>query len=78
VLFARAWVSAPRLLLLDEPYAGVDTPTRQALQARIELLLQAGLTLVIATHHRAEWPLGATHELELAGGRVRYSGPVRR
>ncbi len=78
VLFARAWVSAPRLLLLDEPYAGVDTPTRQALQARIELLLQAGLTLVIATHHRAEWPLGATHELELAAGRVRYSGPVRR
>ncbi len=78
VLFARAWVSAPRLLLLDEPYAGVDTPTRHALQTRIELLLQAGLTLVIATHHRAEWPLGATHELELAAGRVRYSGPVRR
>jgi molybdate transport system ATP-binding protein len=78
VLFARAWVARPRMLLLDEPFAGVDTPTRRALLARIEALLHAGLTLVIATHHRAEWPRGATHELELAGGRVLYCGPVRR
>jgi molybdate transport system ATP-binding protein len=78
VLFARAWVARPRLLLLDEPYAGVDTPTRRALIARIEALLQNGLTLIIATHHGAEWPAGATHELELSGGRPVYCGPVRR
>ena len=78
VLFARAWVSRPRLLLLDEPYAGIDTPTRKALVARVEALLRAGLTLVIATHHREEWPAGATQELELAGGRAVYCGPVRR
>jgi molybdate transport system ATP-binding protein len=78
VLFARAWVARPRLLLLDEPYAGVDTPTRRALIARIDALLRNGLTLIIATHHGAEWPAGATHELELSGGRPVYCGPVRR
>jgi molybdate transport system ATP-binding protein len=78
VLFARAWVARPRLLLLDEPYAGIDTPTRAALVARVEALLAQGLSLLIATHHRAEWPAGATHELLLRQGRAVYCGPVRR
>jgi molybdate transport system ATP-binding protein len=76
-LFARAWVGRPKLLLLDEPFSGVDTPTRKVLLADIERLQERGLTLVIASHHRAEWPRGTSHELELAGGRVRYCGPVR-
>ncbi len=78
VLFARAWVGRPKLLLLDEPFSGVDTPTRKVLLADIERLQERGLTLVIASHHRSEWPRGTSHELELAGGRVRYCGPVRR
>jgi molybdate transport system ATP-binding protein len=78
VLFARAWVSGPRLLLLDEPYAGIDTPTRAALIARIDALIARGLTVIIATHHRQEWPAGATHELQLEAGRAVYCGPVRR
>jgi molybdate transport system ATP-binding protein len=77
VLFARAWINQPRLLLLDEPFAGVDMPTRRALQAVIQDLAARGTAIVMATHHRAEWPKGTTHELELAAGRVRYGGPVR-
>jgi molybdate transport system ATP-binding protein len=77
VLFARAWVRDPRLLLLDEPYAGIDTPTRAALIARLDTRIAAGGTVVIATHHRAEWPAATTHELELSGGRVVYCGPIR-
>ena len=72
VLFARAFVNKPRLLLLDEPYAGVDTATRTDLMDRVDAHLAAGGAVVIATHYRAEWPLATTHELELAGGR-----PVR-
>jgi molybdate transport system ATP-binding protein len=77
VLFARAWVNAPRLLLLDEPFAGVDAPTRRALRNIIRELAVCGTAIVMATHYRAEWPSGTTHELELADGRQRYSGPVR-
>jgi molybdate transport system ATP-binding protein len=72
VLFARALVNRPRLLLLDEPYAGVDTPTRTDLMRRVDAHLGDGGAVVIATHYRAEWPRATTHELELAGGR-----PVR-
>jgi molybdate transport system ATP-binding protein len=77
VLFARAWINQPRLLLLDEPFAGVDTPTRRALHAIIQDLAAHGTAIVMATHYRAEWPEGTTHELELLAGRLRYGGPVR-
>jgi molybdate transport system ATP-binding protein len=77
VLFARAWVRRPQLLLLDEPFAGVDGPTRRELLAHLETLLREGTAVVMATHHRSEWPVSATHELQLVGGGARYCGPVR-
>jgi molybdate transport system ATP-binding protein len=77
VLFARACVREPELLLLDEPFAGVDAPTRHALLRRIAALAAHGTAVVVATHQRDDWPGRATHELELADGRARYCGPVR-
>jgi molybdate transport system ATP-binding protein len=77
VLFARAWVRHPDLLLLDEPFAGVDGPTRQSLRGKIEAIVADGSAVVMTTHHRPEWPDCVTHELELAGGEVKYCGLVR-
>lgn len=77
VLFARAWVRAPILLLLDEPFSGVDEPTRRDLSERIEAKVAGGVAVVMTTHRRSEWPRCASHELELAAGEVRYSGPLR-
>ena len=77
VLFARAWVRHPDLLLLDEPFAGVDGPTRRSLRSHIEAMVADGTAVVMTTHHRPEWPDGVTHELELSGGEARYCGPVR-
>jgi molybdate transport system ATP-binding protein len=77
VLFARAWINRPELLLLDEPFAGIDAPTRRSLLRHVEQLISRGTTVMMATHHREEWPHGATHELELRGGRGLYSGPIR-
>ncbi|MGH8137216.1 MAG: ATP-binding cassette domain-containing protein [Steroidobacteraceae bacterium] len=77
VLFARAWACSPKLLLLDEPFAGVDTPTRLALMALLPAVAVKGTAVVMTTHHRTEWPACTTHELALAGGRALYCGPVR-
>jgi molybdate transport system ATP-binding protein len=77
VLFARAWVRHPDLLLLDEPFSGVDGPTRRILRGHVEAMVADGATVVMATHHRPEWPACVTHELELARGAARYCGPVR-
>ena len=77
VLFARAWVGSPPLLLLDEPYSGVDASTRHALMHHLDELIAAGTTVVIATHNREEWPVGATHELALSEGSPVWCGPIR-
>lgn len=77
VLFARAVVAAPELLLLDEPFAGIDASSRLALRRGIEKLVATGTAVVLASHHGDEWPTNATHELELDGGRATWCGPMR-
>jgi molybdate transport system ATP-binding protein len=78
VLFARALVHAPDILLLDEPYAGLDAPTRAALRTRVERAHLQGATILIVSHHRHEWPVHTSHELELQAGTALYCGPLRR
>jgi ABC-type molybdenum transport system ATPase subunit/photorepair protein PhrA len=77
VLFARAWVGEPQLLLLDEPLAGIDAPTRRVLLARLTVFAERSTAVVVTAHSAAEWAACATHELELADGRPRYCGPLR-
>ncbi len=77
VLFARAWAGKPALLLLDEPYSGLDARTRHALMRHLDEVVAAGTTVVIATHNREEWPAAATHELALSQGSPVWCGPLR-
>ena len=77
VWFARAFVTRPRLLLLDEPFGGVDLATRTALRTRIDRYVAAGGTVVMSSHHTDEWPDRTNLELELQHGRVRYRGAAR-
>ncbi|WP_165984963.1 anchored repeat-type ABC transporter ATP-binding subunit [Streptomyces sp. YIM 98790] len=50
VLVARALATGPRLLLLDEPFTGVDTPTQETLGELLAELRDAGTGLLMATH----------------------------
>jgi molybdate transport system ATP-binding protein len=77
VLFARALVRAPRLLLLDEPFDSVDADTRVVLARHLRGLALRGVAIVITSHARHDWLGCATHELEVARGRVRYAGALR-
>ncbi len=52
---ARALITKPRLLLLDEPFAALDEITRFRLDARLrELWLERGMTVVFVTHSITE------------------------
>jgi ABC-type Mn2+/Zn2+ transport system ATPase subunit len=60
VLVARALVQDARLLLLDEPFAGVDEPSARRLSALIAELASDGASVMIATHDAEqvrEWEL---------------------
>lgn len=51
---ARSLISDPRLLLLDEPTTGLDPQARHILWDRLFRLKEAGITLVLTTHHMDE------------------------
>jgi molybdate transport system ATP-binding protein len=78
ILFARAIVTRPRVLLLDEPFTGLSPGLRAQLLAWVEERIAAGVTVVMATHYRAEWPRHASHELMLKRGRIVHEGTIRR
>ncbi len=66
---ARAFLAAPRLLLLDEPYAGLDRDGGQIVDALVAETKRRGGSIVLATH---EWERGASVAagvLALAAGR---------
>lgn len=79
-LLARALLAAPRLLLFDAPYVGLDAASRRILAVAVDRVVAAGPSAVLlATVRREELPRGLTHLLELdAGGRVVFQGPVER
>lgn len=72
---ARAFVLRPELLLLDEPFASLDPPTREALLLDLERILsQTKTTTLFATHDRQEaWRL-SDRVAVMRGGRIEQIG----
>ncbi len=79
VQIARALMTDPELLILDEPGAGLDLGGREELvRALSELAADPhSPVLLLVTHHVEEIPPGFTHLLLLApGGRIQAAGPL--
>lgn len=75
VSLARAFASQPEVMLLDEPFAGVDAPTRAGLIADFaEILSETRPTTVLVTHDRDEALRLGDHAVLLIDGRVRQVG----
>ncbi|MCW2164363.1 iron complex transport system ATP-binding protein [Microbacterium hydrothermale] len=78
VQIARAVMTDPELLLLDEPTASLDLGAREELLSLLSGYAQAPTTpaMVMVTHHVEEIPVGFTHVLLLRDGEVVASGPL--
>jgi len=78
VLIARALMCHPRLLILDEPCAGLDPVARAHFLAFMERLANSrnAPAMVLVTHHVEEITPSFTHALLIRQGQVLASGPI--
>jgi iron complex transport system ATP-binding protein len=78
VQIARALMTDPELLILDEPAAGLDLGGREDLVSTMTVLANdpRSPAIVLVSHHVEEIPPGFTHALMLREGRVVAQGPM--
>jgi iron complex transport system ATP-binding protein len=71
-------MSDPELLLLDEPFAGLDLGARERLLLRLTSLAadDASPPVVLVTHHCEEIPPGFTHAGLVRAGSIIAAGPL--
>ena len=75
LLIARALVTTPEIVILDEPFDYLDMHSRNLLLALIEHESQRTQFITVA-HRLEDIPRNVTHGLWLESGRVRFAGPL--
>ena len=77
-LIARAMMTDPELLILDEPGAGLDLAGRETLVRSLNQLASNPMapTPILVTHHVEEVPPHFTHAMVLRAGQVISAGPI--
>jgi iron complex transport system ATP-binding protein len=74
VLIARALVTQPKALLLDEPTTGLDIVSRQRFLESVRGLAQTGTTIILVTHHVEEILPEIEHVIFIKNGKIWADG----
>ncbi|MGZ3578850.1 MAG: ATP-binding cassette domain-containing protein [Syntrophales bacterium] len=74
VIIARALIKSPRLLILDEPFAGIDAGSRKKIAESIMELVSQGLQIVLITHRTQEILPFISDILLIKNGKVLMQG----
>jgi len=74
VLLAHALVKQPQLLILDEPYAGLDIASQQHLTDTLNTLINDGLSVIIVDFYHAELPSAISHFVLMDNGTIKLQG----
>ncbi len=74
VFLARAFVRLPDVLILDEPFDGLDSQARYTLQHMISQSIARGSHIILATHRQEEIPSEITHAITVRDGQVMRQG----
>jgi molybdate transport system ATP-binding protein len=74
VVIVRALMRKPKLLILDEPFNGLDRRSRNDLKEDLDDLIESGVRLVLITHRFEELPSGITHVLHMKDGAISLAG----
>ena len=76
VLVARALAAEPELLIMDEPTAGVDAASQDALAAVLTDVSATGTTLAVVTHETGPLAGVLRRAIVVDHGRISYDGPL--
>ena len=77
LMIARAMMTRPRLLILDEPTAGVDIEIRRGMWRTLREINQAGTTIILTTHYLEEAESLCRNLAIIDHGRIVEQGPMR-
>jgi len=77
LMIARAMMTRPRLLILDEPTAGVDIEIRRSMWKTLREINAAGTTIILTTHYLEEAENLCRNVAIIDHGRIVESGPMK-
>lgn len=78
LMIARAMMTRPRLLILDEPTAGVDIEIRRSMWQTLKHINAQGTTIILTTHYLEEAEYLCRNLAIMQHGKIIEQGPMRR
>ena len=78
LVFVRALIGRPELLILDEPTTGLDPAVRHLLWGKVKELHQAGTTILLTTHYMHEAEVLCDRLVIMNQGKISAEGPPQK